>query len=376
MSFELPAAYAAIRDEAREVAASVADIAVEADAMSEVHPGMLAALQTSALTDLMVPAAHGGRFDEVDPLAVCVAREGLMATSSHLDSLFALQGIGSYAITRGGSDHQRRHWLPLVGAGEVLAALALTEPVAGSDLKSLTTTVTETDDGIRVDGHKSYISNAGHAGFYTVLGREGDGFSVVLVPGDAAGVTTQPSPELIAPHVLGDVRFDDVVVTTDHRLGVAGQGFDLVLSTLAVFRVSVAGAAIGLAEAALAEANRHANEREQFGRPLARLGPVAALLADSWTDLEQARLLTYRAADRARQDPLANLHHSSMAKLAASEAAGRIVDRCVQVMGRWGLVHDSKIERLYRQARPMRIYEGASEVLKLGIARALAGEVR
>lgn len=375
MHFELPEPYVAIRDEARVLADSVADLAVTADAMSEVHPGMLEALRASSLTDLMVPAAHGGRFPEVDPLAVCVAREGLMATSSHLDSLFALQGIGSYAITRGGSEEQRARWLPRVGSCEVLAALALTEPVAGSDLKSLTTTVAEVGDGLRVHGDKSYISNAGHAAFYTVLGREGDGYSVVLVPADADGVTTSPTPELIAPHVLGDVHFDDVVVPATNRLGVTGRGFDLVLSTLAVFRVSVAGAAIGLAEAALTEANRHANERVQFGRPLARLGPVAALLADSWTDLEQARLLTYRAADRARKDPLGNLHHSSMAKLAASEAAGRIVDRCVQVMGRWGLVHDSTIERLYRQARPMRIYEGASEVLRLGIARALDGEL-
>lgn len=375
MDFELPDAYRDIREEARALAGSVAHLAVEADGMSDVHPGMLDALRGSRLTDLMVPAAHGGRFDEVDPLAVCVAREGLMGTSAHLDSLFALQGIGSYAITRGGSDEQRDRWLPRVASAEVLAALALTEPVAGSDLKSLTTTIEESADGLVVRGEKAFISNAGHAAFYTVLGREGDGYSVVLVPADTPGLSTEPSPEIIAPHVLGTVRLEDVVVPADHRLGEPGAGFDLVLSTLAVFRVSVAGAAIGLAEAALAEATRHANERVQFGRPLARLGPVAALLADSWTDVEQARLLTYRAAARARKDPLATLHHSSMAKLAASEAAGRVVDRCVQVMGRWGLVRDSTIERLYRAARPMRIYEGASEVLRLGIARALGEEM-
>lgn len=375
MDFELPEPYRDIREEARRLAAGVADLAVEADAMSEVHPGMLAALQASDLPALVVPREHGGRSDQVDPLAVCVAREGLMATSSHLDSLFALQGIGSYAVTRGGTPEQQARWLPRVASAEILAALALTEPVAGSDLKSLTTTMEETADGIVVRGDKAYISNAGHAAFYSVLAREGDGYSVVLVPADAEGVHTQPSPEIIAPHVLGDVTFDDVVVPADHRLGEPGRGFDLVLSTLAVFRVSVAGASIGLAETALREATRHANEREQFGRPLARLGAVASHLADSWTDLEQARLLTYRAAARARQDPLANLHHSSMAKLAASEAAGRIVDRCVQVMGRWGLEKDSTIERCYRQARPMRVYEGASEVLKLGIAKALGEEM-
>jgi acyl-CoA dehydrogenase len=144
---------------------------------------------------------------------------------------------------------------------------------------------------------------------------------------------------------------------------------DYVLATLGVFRVSVAGAAVGLAESALRVAGRHAATREQFGRPLVRLGPVAGLIADSWVELEMARLLTYRAALEARDDPARALNASSMAKLGATEAAGRIVDRCVQAMGRYGLVRGGDMERFYRQARPMRIYEGASEVLRLGIAR-------
>ena len=141
--------------------------------------------------------------------------------------------------------------------------------------------------------------------------------------------------------------------------------------SLAVRLVSVAGAAIGLAQTALEEAVRHTRTRIQFGRPLARLGPVAQMLADSWTEIEMARLLTYRAASMAQDNPAATLQHSSMAKLAASEAASKVVDRCVQVMGRFGLIRGSKIEKLYRQARPMRIYEGSSEVLRLGIAREL-----
>ena len=371
MEFELPPHYAAIRDEARAVAATVEHLAAEADERDDIHPEVLEALRGSELGGLVVPAAHGGRSEDVDPLAVCVAREGLMATSSHLDSLFALQGIGSYALSRGGAPEHQAAWLPRVARYDTLAALALTEPVAGSDLRSITTTVRETGDGLVVDGEKAFISNAGAAGFYTTFAKHGDGYSVVLVPADAEGVSSEPEPTIIAPHVLGRVRFDGVTVPADHLVGEPGQGFDLVLATLAVFRVSVAGAAIGLGEAALREANRHAQEREQFGRPLARLGAVAGHLADSWTDLEQARLLTYRAAARARQDPAAALHHSSMAKLAATEAASRIVDRAVQVMGRWGLIRDSKIERLYRQARPMRVYEGASEVLRLAIAKAL-----
>lgn len=371
MPFELPDRYLAIRDEARAVGAIVEPLSQAADEMDDIHPGVLESLRDSRLGELVVPGEFGGRTDQVDPLAVCVAREGLMATSSHLDSLFALQGIGSYAISRGGTSKQRRAWLPKIAKFQALAGLALTEPAAGSDLKSVTTTVEETQAGLLINGEKSFISNAGFASFYSVFARDGNGFSMILVPADCKGVTFTSGPQIIAPHVLGGVRFENVEVPTVNRLGASGSGLDLVLATLAVFRVSVAGAAIGLADAALREATRHAVDREQFGRPLARLGAVSALLADSWVDLEQARLLTYRAAERAQIDPAASLHESSMAKLAATEAASRIVDRCVQVMGRWGLIRGSKIERLYRQARPMRVYEGASEVLRLGIAKAL-----
>jgi acyl-CoA dehydrogenase len=323
----------------------------------------------------MVPAEFGGQLDRLDPLAICLVREVLMATSANADSLFAMQGIGSYAITAAGSAEQRAEWLPRVAKAQALPALALTEPDAGSDLKSVTTELLPGAGGLVLRGAKSFISNAGAASFYEVFAREGSGYSMVLVPADAEGVSVTPTPELIAPHVLGEVDFDDVVLPEDARLGEAGSGLQLVLATLGVFRVSVAGAAIGLAQAALEEAVRHTRTRVQFGRPLARLGPVAQLLADSWTEIEMARLLTYRAASLASDDPASTLHHSSMAKLAASETASRVVDRCVQVMGRFGLIRNSKIERLYRQARPMRIYEGASEVLRLGIARQLTEEV-
>ena len=262
-----------------------------------------------------------------------------------------------------------------VATVQALAAFALSEQDAGSDLKAVSTKLVAKGDGLLLRGSKSFISNAGSAAFYVVFAKEASGLSMVLVPADAAGVSVTPTPELIAPHVLGDVHFDDVVLGEDARLGKPGAGMDLVLATLGVFRVSVAGAAVGLAQAALNEAVRHTRTRTQFGRPLARLGPVAQMLADCWTDIEMARLLTYRAAALARDDPAATLHHSSMAKLAASEMASRVVDRCVQMMGRFGLIRNSKIERLYRQARPMRIYEGSSEVLRLGIARKLTEEV-
>lgn len=376
MNFTLDKEYLNIQQIARDLTRSIEPIAAEADACNEIHPSVLDALQASNLSKLMVTTEYGGTFDTIDPLAICLVREVMMATSSHLDSLFALQGIGSYAITVAGSSEQKKRWLPGVSTARILPALALTEPEAGSDLKAVTTTIRSTGKDIVLNGTKSFISNAGAADFYIVFANDDTGFSMVLVPSDSKGVSVTPTPELIAPHVLGDVLFDDVVLPADTRLGEAGKGLDLVLATLGIFRVSVAGAACGLAQAALEEAVRHTRSRRQFGRPLARLGPVAQMLADSWTDVEMARLLTYRAASLARKDPAESLNHSSMAKLAASEMASRVVDRCVQMMGRFGLIRDSKIERLYRQARPMRIYEGASEVLRLGIASKLTEEVQ
>jgi acyl-CoA dehydrogenase len=375
MNFDLEPRYLEIQAQARALANAVEPIAAEADEFNTVHPDVRAALEDSGLSALMVPAAYGGRDSQPDPLAICLVREVLMATSAHLDSLFALQGIGSYAISCGGSTEQRKHWLPRVARVEALAALGLTEPHAGSDLKSVTTEIRPSGDGLVLNGEKSFISNAGAAAFYVVFAREDSSYSMVLVPADAEGVSVTPTPQIMAPHVLGEVQFENVELPQTARLGEPGRGMDLVFATLGVFRVSVAGASVGLAQAAMEEAVRHTRTREQFGRPLARLGPVAQMLADCWTEIEQARLLTYRAASMAREDPAAALHHSSMAKLAASETASRVVDRCVQMMGRFGLIRDSKIERLYRQARPMRIYEGASEILRLGIARELTREV-
>jgi acyl-CoA dehydrogenase len=369
--FELPDRYRELQAQARTLASSVAGIAGEADESGSVHPEVRARLAASGLAAVTVPAEFGGRFARVDSLAVTVVREVLAGVSAHLDSVFAMQGIGSYPIAIGGSDAVRKRWLPAVASCEAIAALALTEPEVGSDLKAITTSISEQDGDLIVTGHKSFITNAGDAAFYCVLGREGAGYSLVLVPAAQAGVTVTHPHQIIAPHVLGDVVLDGVRVPADHRIGQPGEGFRLALATLATFRVSVAGAAVGLAQAALDEAVRHTSSREQFGTPLARLGPVPGMLARSWTDIEMARSLTYRAAAAAARDPLANLYLSSMAKVAATEISGQVVDRAVQVMGRFGLVRGSLIERLYREARPMRIYEGATEVILDSLARQL-----
>jgi acyl-CoA dehydrogenase len=369
--FELPREYVELQAEARELAAKCADIAASADESDQIDPQIRARLKESGLAGVMTPSDYGGRFAKVDSLAATVVREALAYESAHLDSVFAMQGIGSYALSVGASDNVRKTWLPLVSRLDAIAALALTEPDVGSDLKSITTTVVERSGELVLNGHKSFITNAGDADFYSVLAREGDLYSLVLVPAETAGVSVTHPHQIIAPHVLGDVIFNDVRVPTDHRLGDAGAGFKLMLATLATFRVSVAGAAVGLAQAALDEAVRHTTGREQFGSPLWRLGGMPASLASSWIDIEVTRTMTYRAAAAAARDPLANLHLSSMAKVAATEAAGRVTDRAVQSMGRFGLVRGSKIERLYRDARPMRIYEGSTEAIFDSLAKKL-----
>jgi acyl-CoA dehydrogenase len=369
--FELPEKYRTLQAEARELAAACADVAARADEADHFDPDVRDRLQRSGLCAVTVDAAYGGRFEKVDSLAVTVVREALAFESAHLDSIFAMQGIGSFPLSVGASDAVRKEWLPRIASLEAVGALALTEPDVGSDLRSVTTTVSERDGELVVDGHKSFITNAGDASFYSVLAREGDAYSLVLVPADAPGVTISHPHQIIAPHVLGDVVFDGVRVPLDHRLGEPGKGFKLMLATLATFRVSVAGAAVGVAQAALEEAIGHATSRVQFGRPLAELGPVPAKLAESWIDIEMARAMTYRAAAAAARDPLGALHLSSMAKVGATEMAGRVVDKCVQVMGRFGIVRGSKIERLYRDARPMRIYEGSTEVILDSLAKKL-----
>jgi acyl-CoA dehydrogenase len=373
--FGLPDTYREVREEALAVAAEVEPIADEVDALNSYHPELRRIYAASSLSELMFPRAYGGRFEHVDPLAIAVVREALMPTSGNLDCLFGLQGIGSYAMTRAGSEEQRRHWIPKLLSLEAIPALAITEPEIGTDVRAISTEVVKNGGGMVLRGAKSFITNAPEAAFATVLAKEGEGQSLFLVPLDRDGVTVTDTAALIAPHVLGEIRLDEVAVAEADRVGEPGGGLELVLATLATFRVSVAGAAVGLAQGALEEAVLHTSERTQFGKPVARLGAVEERLADSWAEVEAARLLVYKAAAAAIEDPRAALGHSSLAKLYATEVAGRVVDRAVQVMGRFGLVQGTKIERYYREARPMRVYEGASEALRPGIARQLVADV-
>jgi len=374
--FDLSPDHREIQARARALAAAVEPFAGEADEYVEVHPKVRSLLAESGLARLVVPAAYGGVADVLDPLAIAVVREALMYSSAHLDSMFGMQGVGSYSLSIGGSEALKAEWLPKVAALEAIAGLALTEPDVGSDLRAITTTMVADGDELVINGRKSYITNGGAADLYCTLVREGDGWSMVLVPAAVPGVGVERGADLIAPHILGELTFTDVRVPAGNRLGIPGKAFSLMLQTLAVFRVTVAASAVGLAQAALDESRAHALTRQQFGKPLIELGAVAQMLAQSWTDVEAARAFVYRAAALAKDDPLGHLDYSSMAKVHATESAAAVVDRSLQTMGRFGLVRGSKIERLYRNARPLRVYEGATEVLLDSLARRLAKAAR
>jgi acyl-CoA dehydrogenase len=371
-SMELGEDYVRLRDRASEVGASLDAIAVDADESGRFVPAVRAALQESGLVTLTVPAAYGGRDENVDSLAVTVVREALAEYSSHADSMFAMQGIGSFALAKGGSESVKRQWLPRVATLDAVAALALTEPDVGSDLRALSTTIRVDGDDLVVSGHKSFITNAPDADFFCVLGKDDDGYSMALVPADSPGVTVTQPHQVISPHVLGDVVFDSVRVPAANRIGEPGKAFALVLQTLGTFRVSVAGAGIGIAKGALREALAYAQQRELFGTTLAKLGGPPEALARCWVEIETARSLAYRAAAASTIDPLANLNLASMAKIVGTETASTVADRCVQIMGRFGIVRGSSIERLYRASRPGRIYEGSTEVILESLSKQLA----
>jgi acyl-CoA dehydrogenase len=332
-----------------------------------------ALLAAAGLLDVAVPPPFG----RLDLRSLVAVREGLAYFSSVADTAFAMQGLGSYPIHLAGTDVQRRRWLPAVREGEVLAAFAATEPEAGSDLGNARTEAARDGELYRLNGIKTYISNAGIAGLYTVLARtntEGGpkGLSMFLVDAEAPGLSVKPQ-EPIAPHPLGEVRFDGVPAVL---LGAEGDGYKLALQTLDAFRPSVGAAACGLAQRALDEALRFVQGRRQFGRLLAEFQATRMALAEMHAEIEGARLLVRHAAWLKDEGAGRIAREGAVAKLAATEMAQRVVDRAVQLHGGHGVMKGATVERLYREVRSLRIYEGTSEIQKLVIARELLKERR
>jgi acyl-CoA dehydrogenase len=330
-------------------------------------------LAEAGLLQSAVPPPQG----TMDLRSLVVVRENLAYYSSLADTAFAMQGLGSYPVSLAGTDVQKTRWLSAVIRGEVLCGFALTEPEAGSDMGSIRTEAKRDGALFRLTGVKTFISNAGIAGLYTVLARtsESEGFrglSMFLVDGGAPGISVKPL-EAMAPHPLGELRFDG---TPALLLGEEGRGYKIALSTLDVFRPSVGAAACGLASRAMDEAVRWVLARRQFGRSLAEFQATQLALADMHVDLEGARLLVRRAAwTKDRGQERVNLEGST-AKLAATEMAPRVVDRALQLHGAHGVMRGTTVERLYREVRSLRIYEGTSEIQKLLIARQILKEKR
>jgi acyl-CoA dehydrogenase len=333
---------------------------------------------------LLAWLGEAGSLDPVgrmDLRAMALHREALAYASSLADAVYALQALGTAPILLAGSEALRRAWVEPALRGEAMAAFAMTEPEAGSDVAAIGTTARREGDAYVLDGRKTLISNAGIADFYTVFAstepEEGRrGLSCFVVPADTPGVRFAGPLRLSEPHPLGDVAFEACRVPADHRLGAEGEGFRLGLAVLDRLRPTVAAAACGMAARALDEAVDHAKRRRQFGRALSEFQLVQEKLARMATELEAARLLTYRAAwlhDGGRE-PVTLA--SSQAKAFATEAAQRIVDDAVQIVGGRGVLADHPVDRLYRAVRALRIYEGTTEIQHLVIARELLREGR
>ena len=340
---------------------------------------LVRALGASGWLRYCVPAAHGGALPALDSRALCVARETLACHDGLADFAFAMQGLGSGAITLAGSATQRERWLPAVARGDAIAAFALSEPDAGSDVAALAMRAERDGENWVLDGCKTWISNGGIADFYCVFARTSDtpgtrGISAFLVPADSAGLTIAERIDVIAPHPLARLQFNQCRVPHDALLGAAGEGFKLAMRTLDIFRASVAAAAVGVARRALDESVAHVRSRRMFGGMQADLQLTQAKLGDMAAAVDAAALLTYRAAWLRDTGSATTTKEAAMAKLTATESAQQVIDAAVQLHGGLGVTHGHVVERLYRDIRALRIYEGATEVQRLIIGRELLKE--
>ena len=322
---------------------------------------------------LTVPAAGGGAHERLDVRSLALAREVLAYHDGLADFAFVMQGLGSGPISLHGTPEQQRRWLPGVARGEKIAALGMSEPDAGSDVGNISTVAVAEGDGYVLDGLKTWISNGGIADQYTVIARLGDapgtrGLACFVVEAGTPGFTVPARVEVMAPHPLGVLKFERCRIPRENLIGAPGQGFKIAMANLDVFRATVAAAALGFARRALDEALGRANARQVFGRKLAEYQLTRARIADMATEIDASALLVYRAAWTKDQGAARVTREASMAKMYATEAAQRVVDGAVQLWGGLGVTVGQTVERLYREVRALRIYEGTTEINKLVIA--------
>jgi acyl-CoA dehydrogenase len=329
---------------------------------------------------LLKVTAPGADNEKLDVRTLVLARETLASYDGLADFAFAMQGLGAGPISLFGNDAQRAEWLPETRAGDAIAAFALSEPASGSDVANIATCARRDGSDHVLDGEKTWISNGGIADLYIVFARTGEapgarGLSAFIVHGDNPGLSVAERIRVIAPHPLARIRFENCRVPASAVIGRPGEGFKIAMATLDVFRTTVGAAALGFARRALAETLKRASKRELFGAPMTELQMVQAHLADMATEIDAAALLVYRAAWIKDQGAARVTREAAMAKLYATEAARRVIDSAVQLHGGAGVVSGHPVEMLYREIRALRIYEGASEVQKIVIARSVLSEV-
>lgn len=318
------------------------------------------------------PQEYGGALKSLDVRSLSIIRETLARHSGLADFAFAMQGLGSGAISTFGSEALKKKYLPGVVAGEKIAAFALSEENAGSDVVAMTTTLAKTANGYLANGEKTWISNGGIADFYTLFARTGEGtrgVSAVVVDANTKGFSVAERIDVIAPHPLGRLNFKDCPVAADHLIGAEGDGLKIALGTLDIFRTTVGAAALGFARRALDEATKRATTRQMFGATLADQPIAQERLAEMALDIDAAALLIYRSAWTKDVKKSHVTREAAMAKLYATDQAQAVIDKAVQIFGGLGVTKGVKVEELYREIRALRIYEGASEVQKIVIAR-------
>jgi acyl-CoA dehydrogenase len=352
----------------------IAPLADREDDVDDTCRLLVARLAEGGWLRYVVPRAWGGNSDTLDVRALCLIRETLARHGALADFAFALQGLGSGAITLFGSDGLKETYLPAVAGGTRIAAFALTEPDAGSDVAAMATSAERDGDDYVLNGVKTFISNGGIAGFYTMFARTGEapgakGISAFVIDADTPGLNVAERIEVIAPHPLARIELDDCRVPATRMIGAPGEGFKIAMATLDIFRATVGAAALGFARRALDEALGRTASRRLFGAPLADLQMTQASLAEMALDVDASALLVYRAAWTRDCVAPRVTREAAMAKLYATEAAQRVVDAAVQLFGGLGVVSGHPVEKLYREVRALRIYEGASEVQKVVIAR-------
>jgi len=338
------------------------------------------AVKRLALTGLLKHAVAPVEGGLPSLVRLCAVRERLARYHGLADLMFAMQGLGTAPIAIAGTPEQRKKWLAPALAGTAIAALAVTEPDAGSDVAAMTSMAIRDKDGYRLEGKKTYISNAGIADFYVVYAKTNPaagakGISAFVVTKDTPGLKVDATMEITAPHPIGSLTLDDVMVPHDARIGEEDHGFQIAMETLSLFRPSVGAAANGFAIRALDESLERARTRKQFGSKIGTFQAIQCYLAEMATDVDAARLLVFRAA-RAKDDGAPHAaRYAAMAKLGATEMAQTVVDKAVQIHGGQGVTVGCVVERLYREVRALRIYEGTSEIQKIVIARDLLGKL-